>query len=302
MLTLVEGGAMGAGLQLPRSQVGSQPQHLLVTLLGDYFLDAAEFVPSAGLVGLLEEFGVPGGGARAALGRLARRGLLASSKSGRHTAYRLTPGAAAVLRESARRTLEFGASGRRWSGRWTIVAFSVPEARREVRSALRARLRWLGFAPLFDGLWVSPHSPTDALDEALSELAVDAASVFVGEAREERGSPLSAWDLDELRGVYDDFIAEFADVRRRTMSGEVGAAEGLVARARAMDRWRAIPGLDPDLPVDLLPEDWPRQAARALFVDVYEGLEALATLRVRQVMAEHTTLDSRRMLRAVTSS
>ncbi len=290
---------MGGLLQLPRSQVGSQPQHLLVTLLGDYFLDAPEFLPSGGLVSLLEEFAVTAAGARAALSRLARRGLLVGAKRGRHTAYRLAPGAAAVLRESARRAVEFGALERPWSGTWSIVSFSVPESKRQVRAALRARLRWLGFAPLYDGVWVSPHPPTDTLDEALSELGVDSASVFVGVAREGGVPPLFAWDLEGLRAIYDDFIAEFADVRRRVGKGEVGAAEALVARTRVMDRWRAVPALDPDLPLELLGAGWPREHARALFIDVYVGLEAMATLRVRQVMAEHATLDSRRMLHAV---
>jgi phenylacetic acid degradation operon negative regulatory protein len=53
-----------------------------------------------------------------------------------------------------------------------------------------------------------------------------------------------------------------------------------------MDRWRNMPNLDPELPSELLPEDWPRDAARSLFVDVYDGLGALAEMRVRQILAE----------------
>src|ERR1017187_10659003 len=165
LLALLEDDAdEGSAVQLPRTQAGSQPQHLLLTLLGDYFLDGSVPIPSASLLSLLEGFGITSAGSRAALSRLSRRGLLASSKNGRNTYYRLTPRAAALLREGAQHIFSFGAAERPWSGRWTIVAFSVPEDQRQARPVLRTRLRWLGFAPLYDGLWISPHRPTEDID------------------------------------------------------------------------------------------------------------------------------------------
>jgi len=275
-------------LHLPRTQAGSHPQRLLLGLLGDYFLETSEPIPSSGLVSLLAEFGITSTGSRAALSRLSRRGLLTVTKSGRNTSYRLTPHAAVLLREDARRVMSFGEAGRQWSGTWTVVVFSVPEGRRRARPLLRARLRWLGFAPLYDGVWISPHPPTDDIDEVLGELEVTGSTVMVGKIMERAGgrSPLSAWDLDGLRGAYGDFIAEFSELRRRVASGDVGAAEGLVARTTVMDRWRQVPALDPELPAELLPNDWPRTAARALFLDVHDGLGMLAEMRVRQILRE----------------
>jgi phenylacetic acid degradation operon negative regulatory protein len=289
MLDLMESGVDDdPSVQLPRTQAGSQPQHLLLTLLGDYFLDSSEYIPSASLVSLLEEFGITSAGSRAALSRLSRRGLLASSKTGRNTYYRLTPRAAEFLQEGAQHILSFGAAERPWSGSWTIVAFSVPEEQRQSRPVLRTRLRWLGYAPLYDGLWISPHPPTDDIATVLDELQTPASTVFVGEVRDRVGAnpPLSAWDLDELRRVYTDFVQEFTELRLRVRNGDVGAAEGLVARTTIMDRWRNMPNLDPELPIALLPKDWPRDEARALFVDVYDGLGSLAEMRVRQILAE----------------
>jgi phenylacetic acid degradation operon negative regulatory protein len=281
-------GSADSEVQLPRPQAGSQPQHLLLTLLGDYFLDSSDYIPSAGLVGLLEEFGITSAGSRAALSRLSRRGLLASSKSGRHTFYRLTPRAAAVLREGSQHILGFGGARHAWDGNWTVVAFSVPEDQRQARPILRTRLRWLGFAPLYDGLWISPHTPSEELDAVLDELEIEASTVFVGRILDRAGrySPLAAWNVEELRRTYADFIEEFTDLRHRVRRGAVGAAEGLVARTTIMDRWRNMPNLDPELPAELLPADWPRDEARALFVDVYDGLAVLAEMRVSQILAE----------------
>jgi len=55
-----------------------------------------------------------------------------------------------------------------------------------------------------------------------------------------------------------------------------------------MDEWRAFPGLDPDLPSELLPDAWPRGAARELFIAAYDLLGPLAAHRVRQIIARYS--------------
>src|ERR1700723_461801 len=68
--------------RLPRTQVGTTPQHLLMTLLGHYWFDRGELLPSGGLADFLAELGIGEPSARTALNRLTRRGLLVSSKRG----------------------------------------------------------------------------------------------------------------------------------------------------------------------------------------------------------------------------
>jgi phenylacetic acid degradation operon negative regulatory protein len=278
------------GVDLPRTQTGSQPQHLIVTLFGDYWLGRTEHLPSAGLVALAGEFGVTPTSARAALSRLARRGLLTSSKSGRNTFYGLTGRAECVLREGQARIMSFGrAPARPWDGTWVFVAFSVPEDRRDVRHALRTRLRWLGFASLYDGVWVSPRPVAAESAEVLRDLGVDQATVLQSSALHPAagaGHPLAAWDLAELREMYEHFVARFSPVRARVRGGLVGAAEALVTRTAIMDTWRTFPSLDPDLPPSMLPARWPRDEAREIFADVYDALGPLAEFRFRQVLGE----------------
>ncbi len=57
-----------------------------------------------------------------------------------------------------------------------------------------------------------------------------------------------------------------------------------------MDEWRAFPGLDPDLPGELLPHAWPRSAARELFTTTYDLLGPLAVHRIRQIIARYSPL------------
>src|SRR5918996_2368360 len=195
-------------VNLPRMQTGANPQHLIVTLLGDYWFGRREHLPSAGLVAVTNEFEITSTSARAALSRLARRGLLDSSKDGRRTFYGLTPHAERVLSEGVTRIMSFGLADGPWDGSWVVVIFSVPEDQRDVRHVLRTRLRWLGFGPLYDGVWVSPRADPEDAAGLLEELGVASATVLVSRISHtiKGGSPLSAWDLEALRGTYGAFI------------------------------------------------------------------------------------------------
>jgi phenylacetic acid degradation operon negative regulatory protein len=284
----------GEDLRLPRLQEGARPQHLIITLFGDYWQGRTEHLPSAGLVALASEFDISATSARAALSRLGRRGLLTSSKAGRRTFYGPTARTEAILREGARRILSFGADeASPWDGTWLVVAFSVPEEQREVRHALRTRLRWLGFAALYDGVWVSPRASAEATHRAIGACGVEQASVFRATSLDAAPGtgpgrhPLSAWNLEELRTAYDDFIRRFEPVCERAAGGGIPAAEALAERTAIMDTWRAFPGLDPGLPAAVLPAGWPRTRAHEIFAQVYDALGPLAEARFRQVIARY---------------
>lgn len=270
----------------PRWQSGSSPQHLLVTLLGDYWMRAGQPIPSAALVALLEEFGVTTAGARAALSRLGRRGVLEASRDGRRTFYALAPAVARRLLAGGARILSFG-TDESWDGEWTVVAYSLPEDRRDVRHLLRSRLRWLGFAPIYDAVWISPHSDVAAVVGSLNEIGVSSATVFsASHASSFFGdrAPIESWDLDNVRQLYDEFLTHGQDMLSLLRSGRATPAESLLARTELMDTYRRIPSMDPGLPVALMPEGWPRAAARAMFLELYDELAPLAVLQVRRIV------------------
>jgi phenylacetic acid degradation operon negative regulatory protein len=271
--------------------VSQRPPRLLLTLLGDYWWQRTESLPSAALVALLAEFGVSDSAARAALSRLTRNQLLVTSRSGRRTFVRLSERAAQILDEGARHIFSFGADTEPWDGMWSLVAFSIPEYNRSARDALRKQLRWLGFAPLYDGLWIAPRDLVTEVIGLLDELGIGTGTAFRATSvpgTERDGLPQRAWDLDDLRARYDEFTAYAEELRGRAHAGRISPVEALVARTRIMDEWRAFPGLDPDLPGELLPQAWPRSAARELFIATYDLLGPLATHRVRQIIARYS--------------
>jgi phenylacetic acid degradation operon negative regulatory protein len=287
------------GITQPWTSPGSvaqRPPRLLLTLLGDYWWQRTEPLPSAAIVALLAEFGVSDSAARAALSRLTRNGLLVTSRGGRRTYVQLSDRAADILDDGARRIFSFGGRPSPWDGMWSLVAFSIPEEHRSARDELRKALRWLGFAPLYDGLWVSPRDHADQVIGRLADLGISTATAFRATALPlPGGSPVGAaaapdisaraWDLSGLQERYDAFNTFAGLLRDQTEAGRISIADALVARTRVMDEWRAFPALDPDLPDELLPATWPRGTARELFVACYDLLGPIATRRVRQIIA-----------------
>jgi phenylacetic acid degradation operon negative regulatory protein len=275
---------------LPRSQVGTTPQHLMMTLLGDYWHTRTEHIPSGALVELLAEFDITEPSARAALNRLTRRGLLDRSKQGRNTYYGVDPRSLPLLQEMFERYVEFGMQeARPWDGCWTIVAFSIPEDHRQLRHGARSRLRWLGFAALYDGLWCSPWKNHDGALAALAELGVTASTVFRASIDERSAlQALSAWELEMVRREYMEFEAKFAPILEKAEQGTLSASQALVERTNVMDAWRNFLALEPDLPVELLPNDWPRSRMRALCFQLHDSLALVAQERCREIFATYS--------------
>ena len=275
------------GLRVAGTRRGSPPS-LLLMLFGDYWLESPGGFPSAALVSLLGDFGVNDAAARAALSRMVKRGLLKSSKAGRTTSYRTTRRTQQILTDASRRILEFGRATDNWSGVWSVVAFSIPENSRSLRVAARNRLAWLGFAPLYDEVWICPHDRHEDAVRELAALGVEATALqaSVAESASPTRQPQNAWNLDDLARQYHTVIEQ--TTRARGLLTHVDAsspAAALVQRTRLLEAWLDLSSADPNLPAALLPDNWPRQHARDLFLVTHEGLGDLATAHVRSAVA-----------------
>lgn len=275
-------------VRLPRRQAGSSPQGLAVTLVADYTLPARAWLPSATIVSLLGEFGVTSGAARTAISRLGRRGVLEGRQDGRYTFYRLTQPAALDLSYGGMSVGRFAAYPEAWDGWWTFIAFSLPQEKRTQRRGLRTELRWRGYAPLYDGVWLSPHPlmlPAGGIQEAATtgELTVFRAQQADLELDSVR-NPVDAWDVEGIAYQYETFIRRWSDRLADIAAGRVTGVAAVLARTEVMDIYRRFPSLDPTLPAELMPPDWPRDRAREVFLAVYDGLARPAEQYVRTVV------------------
>lgn len=282
-------GDSAGAVRLPRHRAGGSPQGLAVTLLADYTLRTRAFVPSSAIVALLVEFGVSPANSRTAISRLARRGVLESSRQGRHSSYRLTESAAVNLSAGGNSIVAFPEQAEAWDGSWSLIAFSLPEDRGAQRRALRGQLRWLGYAPLYDGLWLSPAPFTPQAQAELAEIGQGSLTVFRARQVEldqiTSRDPLSAWDIAAVAEQYASFMTRWSPLLRRIQAGEVSGAEAVRARTEVMDTYRRFRVVDPRLPMRRMPPGWQRLQVRDVFTTVYDGLAVAAQEHVRSVAA-----------------
>ncbi|MBU3067073.1 PaaX family transcriptional regulator [Nocardia sp. NEAU-G5] len=250
-----------------RREVGeASARSLLMTILGEFALPSGEPVWTSTLVRVLGLAGVEEKSARQSLARTAAEGWLSPDRVGRRVRWNLTDAGRRLLVEGAERIYSFGSAEQSWDGRWLVVLISIPESMRGLRHKLRTQFSWAGFGSPSPGVWITPHTATEAEARTVIEdldLA-DKAMSFVAEygmLGNQRDMVTAAWDLDEVERHYEDFIAGFADLAPATPD------EILTAQIQLVQEWRRFPFLDPQLPETLLPRPWSGTAATTLFHD-----------------------------------
>ena len=216
---------------------------------------------------------------RSCLRRLVSEGLFAREGVGQRAVYTPTQAGHAALGAFAQRTrLAFRQDSAReaWDGRWRLVAFAVPEARRTARDALRDHLCRLGGAPIQGGLYVSPHPWGRLVVQAADRLGV---ATHVTQATTDELSvggvsdpPVLAgrlWPVERIAERYRTFVdrwtlvpralAELRDHHRRLPDRAYlpGAIAMALSYSNCFDA-------DPLLPPELLPQPWPGREAREL--------------------------------------
>jgi phenylacetic acid degradation operon negative regulatory protein len=237
---------------------------LLLTALGTLVLPSGGAAWTASMVAALGLVSVSDGNARQAISRASQAGWLASRKHGRRARWRLTERAEDLLSRGAERIYPFGQGALEWAGRWLVVLASVPESQRDARYRLRVRLSWAGFGSLGPGIWVSPWPEREAEAlEVIDSLGVSLpARSFVahhGRIGDQSTIVDDAWDLATLADDYQAFIDEFGSLKPAT------PAETASCMLRLVHNWRRFPAVDPVLPLELLPADWPGREAAAVF-------------------------------------
>ncbi|HUG50901.1 MAG TPA: PaaX family transcriptional regulator C-terminal domain-containing protein [Terrimesophilobacter sp.] len=265
----------------------AEPQHLLITLLGDYWWGRRELIPSAALVDLLAEFGATESSSRQAMRRLTNQGLLVQKKVGRTTSYGIPARISEAQSSRLRRAMSFGSDFTDWDGRWTVVSFSVPEKERGVRRLLRNGLRDMRFGLLHDAIWVTPHDRARQAGRLLDDLGVESAVVMRSELLPRAGgfSPFhDVFELDSLAEAYEEFIERHEPEIGRVHSGRVTPSEALVLRTELMNEWLSFRLKDPELPITALPQNWPRPHARKVFLAIYDGLGESAEVRFKHIV------------------
>ena len=249
-------------------------------------------LPGTVLVRLLIDVGATESAARSVLARLRGDGALAAHRRGRTTDYEL----AGLVGEAFLRARAVGnpdrvaalPAGTPWTGEFHGLLFGVPEDLRSHRDRLRNAARLAGYAPLRPGLMVSAQDGWSALAEVVSELP-DVATIYPLTLRlspaDSRRAAAEAWRLPEVAANTEALIARLVAAR----AAGSGATSGAAALRRyvelALPAYHFFVGI-PQLPVELLPDDWPVPRLVEALAGVRDGLGAAAEAYVAGVLAD----------------
>jgi phenylacetic acid degradation operon negative regulatory protein len=260
-----------------RADGGPSARALLISVLGQWVGPDETPVWNTTLVTALEALGVEARAARQAISRTAADGWLEGESVGRYTRWRLSPTGRRLLSTAWTRLQRSFVPGGPWDGRFLLLVLTGPGPDRPTRERLATRLDFEGFGSLGPNLWVAADRRAQVGAEALLDSLglTDVALMFSAEAVEGVDTPAEvvarAWDLDTAAQAHRAFLAAFDGVE------PADDREAFALRTRLAHEWRHLLSIDPALPADLLPPEWPGVAAAELFHRCHTGWAAAAT-------------------------
>ncbi|WP_375424539.1 PaaX family transcriptional regulator C-terminal domain-containing protein [uncultured Friedmanniella sp.] len=238
-------------------------------------LEAAA-VPGTVLVPLLTELGMSAPAVRTMLSRMVGAGNLASERVGRIAVYRLAGPYAARFHR-----FRGGESRPRWEGRFQLVLYTIPEARRQHRDELRERAFRAGFGAARPGVLIGVSDPREwcgpwlSAEDSSVELGELACTLATARRLAER-----AWHLIAEQPTLTGFLADLTELEHRLAAEGRPDREAFRQQAGLWERWAAIVVQIPLLPPELVPDPWPvpelKRAVDAITAQLQPGALAYA--------------------------
>lgn len=263
---------------------------LIVTIYGDAIAHRGGNAWLGNVIALAAQVRVQERAVRTSVFRLAQEGWLTSQQVGRRSYYRLT--------DDGRRRFDavhqrlYHVPERAWDHGWTVLALRPDRLDPQARTQIERELSWQGFGAHPCGVWLHPGPDTHLLEQMLGPalragavLAIRGPALPMLSAAVLRDTAQDCWQLQQLAGDYQDFLALFRPVWQTLRSrAPIDAAQAFALRTLLMHGYRRACLRDPFLPAELLPADWPGTAARALCRNLYLRVQAAAETHVAQLL------------------
>jgi phenylacetic acid degradation operon negative regulatory protein len=254
---------------------------LLMTLFGDAVAPHGGSIWLGSLIELMAPFGISDRLVRTSVFRLTEEGWLASSRTGRRSAYSITDDALKRFGKAYRRV--YAPLEPAWDGYWVLLFAAHADIAPSKRTLFRKQLAWDGFGMIAPGVYAHPVPDEDAVRSLLERFGLQE-QLFVARACDLPGSggkPLGAavgeaWALDDVRNGYLRFIECFAPLARILDTAEVSAEQAFVIRMLLIHAFRRVQLHDPKLPSSLLPQAWPGNESYAICAGIYRKVYAAA--------------------------
>lgn len=257
-----------------------RPRRMLFTLYGDYVYHRGGETWVGTLIRLMACVGISEPAVRSELMRMTRRGHLRVRRTGKYSFYSLTPEGQEILEQGARRI--FRRPDGAWDGQWTVLVYSIPEERREIRDRLRRELAWLGFGALAPGAYVSPWPRQEEIQRLVRRYGIESeVQVVRGQnlgPGDDRSLVARCWSLEAVNASYREFLAFWRPRLEAFRAGKVewDDEQCFVERYRLSHSYDRYPLVDPGLPPELYPPGWLGEEAAAVFLEYHERLQPAA--------------------------
>jgi phenylacetic acid degradation operon negative regulatory protein len=266
---------------LSRWIAGQLAQHPLransgvITVYGDMIAPHGGTVWLGSLIRLVGPLGLNPRMVRTSVFRLSKEKWLVSEQIGRRSYYSLTATGRRRFEHAFRRIYDDPRIA--WQGEWQLVMMPGDGLAPGVREALRKELQWEGFAAIAPGIMAHPSAPGDSLFDILQGtgthdriVVLHARTLGALSGRPLRELVGECWNLEQVAGGYRSFTVRFRPVARVLRgTAALDPEQCFVIRTLLMHEFRRVQLRDPQLPRQLLPADWPGDAARALCRDIY---------------------------------
>jgi phenylacetic acid degradation operon negative regulatory protein len=240
----------------------SRTGSLIITFYGDAIVPRGGSIWLGTLLQFLGMIGLEGGVVRTSVSRLAADGWLDRDKLGRKSFYHLAKSG----RERFEAAVEHVYNPRpaTWEGKFGLLLIGSG-ADREVS---RAALLESGFGSPIPGAWIAPSGvKVPPVPESAIRVEVSASHDMA------QRLILASWPLEHTAASYHDFLKTFSPLESWIgQAKDIAPADAMLARILLIHHYRRVLLRDPLLPADLLPGNWPANAARALCGRIYRGL------------------------------
>tara|TARA_B100000029_G_scaffold203193_1_gene201361 strand:- start:724 stop:1605 length:882 start_codon:yes stop_codon:yes gene_type:complete len=245
---------------------------IVFDVFGSYIRYKGGAVAIRDMASILSWFGVTEEATRVTMSRMRREGWFTSRRHGRNSYYELSDRAWTLLQQGRRRIFDRNRDA--WRGEWHILLLKHDANSAVERERTRRELAWRGYVPLAASTWIGARDETDGLRETLAEgVHLQGFAARTPFSQDDREFAAQHWDLDELVDDYRSFLRRYESLAAEATLATLSDEEVLVRRTVITHEYRMFPYRDPDLPSDLLPNDWPGYEAHGLFLHIVEALK-----------------------------
>ncbi|MFH1732185.1 MAG: PaaX family transcriptional regulator C-terminal domain-containing protein [Planctomycetota bacterium] len=160
-------------------------------------------------------------------------------------------------------------SSAKWDGSWNFLTYDIPVSHNLIRRRLVRSLHDMGFAMMSASTWISPYNWADVFETmfakwdcggVISHIRAGRVLPLVGD---HSAYPVNLWDHGDVRHRYRTILERC----KHSLAADGPRAERNRAQTvlQTTKQLKQVQQLDPMLPRQLLPRDWPRDEALAAY-------------------------------------